>query len=101
MGQAIPGRLNSDHLRGGMPERLNGAVLKTAGAAKPPGVRIPLPPPTNTVIQYSVEEFMSADPTVADVGGQRRVQDLGRLEAEILHPVEDALPRTEQERRDV
>jgi|HubBroStandDraft_4_1064222.scaffolds.fasta_scaffold29566_1 hypothetical protein len=28
-----------------MPERLNGAVLKTAGAAKPPGVRIPLPPP--------------------------------------------------------
>jgi hypothetical protein len=27
-----------------MPERLNGAVLKTAGAAKPPGVRIPLPP---------------------------------------------------------
>jgi hypothetical protein len=30
--------------RGGMPERLNGAVLKTAGAAKPPGVRIPLPP---------------------------------------------------------
>jgi hypothetical protein len=28
-----------------MPERLIGAVLKTAGAAKPPGVRIPLPPP--------------------------------------------------------
>lgn len=37
--------------RGGMPERLIGAVLKTAGAAKPPGVRIPLPPnpPTRDV----------------------------------------------------
>ena len=28
-----------------MPERLIGAVLKTAGPAKGPGVRIPLPPP--------------------------------------------------------
>ena len=30
---------------GGMPEWLIGAVLKTARAAKPSGVRIPLPPP--------------------------------------------------------
>jgi len=43
----------------------------------------------------------SADAAVADVGGQRRVQDLGRLEAERLDPVEDALPRTEQDRSDV
>ena len=31
--------------RGGMPERLIGAVLKTAVVSEPPGVRIPLPPP--------------------------------------------------------
>jgi hypothetical protein len=43
----------------------------------------------------------SADATVVDVGGERRVQDLGRLEAEILDPLEDALPQTEQDRRDV
>jgi hypothetical protein len=36
--------------RGGMPERLIGAVLKTAGAAKPPGVRIPLPPPQSPLM---------------------------------------------------
>ena len=30
---------------GGMAERLNAAVLKTAEGASPPGVRIPLPPP--------------------------------------------------------
>src|SRR5947209_1970064 len=30
-----------------MPEWLIGAVLKTARAAKPSGVRIPLPPPTD------------------------------------------------------
>ena len=36
---------------GGMPERLIGAVLKTARAAKPSGVRIPLPPPNSSVLQ--------------------------------------------------
>ena len=29
---------------GGMPERLNGVVLKTTVGLNPPGVRIPLPP---------------------------------------------------------
>ncbi len=36
--------------RGGMPERLNGAVLKTAVVSEPPGVRIPLPPPIDCPI---------------------------------------------------
>src|SRR4051795_1763995 len=43
----------------------------------------------------------SADAGIADVGGQRRVEDLGGLEAEGLSSVEDALSRAEQDGRDV
>src|SRR3954467_2058235 len=43
----------------------------------------------------------SADAAIADVGGQRRVKDLGGLEAEGLNSVEDALARTEEDGRDV
>ena len=44
---------------------------------------------------------MSADAAIADVGGQRRVEHLDRLEGKGLDPVEDALARTEQDRCDV
>ena len=51
-----------------MPERLIGAVLKTAGAAKPPGVRIPLPPhlslrtPPSAPATFVTEEFQLSAP---------------------------------------
>src|SRR6476619_3383920 len=47
------------------------------------------------------EGAKSADTAIADVGGQRRVKDLGGLEAEGLNSVEETLARTEQDGRDV
>ncbi len=51
-----------------MPERLIGAVLKTAGPAKGPGVRIPLPPP------YSLtHKGISPSVDLPDLAAGRRV----------------------------
>ena len=37
--------IEDDFFSGGMAERTKAAVLKTAVGSRPPGVRIPLPPP--------------------------------------------------------
>ena len=47
----------SYELIGGMPERLNGAVSKTAISEKVSGVRIPLPPP----IFITLDKFFLCD----------------------------------------
>src|SRR5450631_3397590 len=72
-----------------MPERLIGAVLKTAVVLEPPGVRIPLPPPTGPLRVRALLHRMlpaaeminapawrrPADAAVAAIGGAPDTED--------------------------
>src|SRR5207302_5556548 len=53
--RSIPGQRPYHAVVGGVPERSNGAVLKTVGRASVPWVRIP-PPPLGTSLQTGDED---------------------------------------------